>query len=212
MCWEGWSNRFFFFLKQPFLNWVCLQIQESATDDDLISICYLKKKKVYFIPDSQGVIAKELALVRPLQTHPALWYGNEIPLHCCYYCICASVECVFIGIGILVLIFESGIECWSWVSLCFSLYTQFLSYLVLKEVKGVCLDLPNRQAAEFFLFVLVVTVKDLYFKVILFLRVRGQGHCEGFVACKWLMKASLASWSKLPFRSGWMWKKTSEIN
>lgn len=138
---------------------------------------FLFQKKIHFIPDSQGVIAKELSLVRALQIHPALRYSDEIPL-CYYYYICASIECVFIGIGtlilvlilVLVLVLESGIECWLWGSLSFSLYTQFLSYLVLKEVKEVCLDLSNRQATNFFFSLCTVTVKDLCFKVILFLQ------------------------------------------
>ena len=160
MCWGVWSNGIkYLFLKKtpPFLSWICLQIQESATNDVLISIYCFKKR--HFIPDSQGVIAKELSLVRALQIHPVVWYSDEIPLHYYYYYyICASIECVFIGIGILVLVLvlvlESGIECWLWSSQSFSLYAQFLSHLVLKEVKEFCLDLSNRQAAEFFLFTL----------------------------------------------------------
>lgn len=75
----------FFFLKQPpFLSWICLQIQESATNDDLISIYYFKKK-IHFIPDSQGIIAKELSLIEALQIHPALRYSDEIPLYYYYY-------------------------------------------------------------------------------------------------------------------------------
>lgn len=181
----------------------------------------LFQKKIHFIPDSQGVIAKELSLVRALQIHPALQYSDEISLHyyyyyyychCynCYYCyICASIDCIFIRIGILVLVLvlELGIECWLWGSLSF-LYTQFLSYLVLKEVKEVCLDLSNRQAAEFFLFTLRGDWRTFALRLS-FLHMRGQWLWEGFVACLWLLKASLARWRKLPFRSGWMWEKTS---
>lgn len=179
----------------------------------------LFQKKIHFIPDSQGVIAKELFLVRALQIHPALQYSDEISLHyyyyyryCynCYYCyICASIDCIFIGIGILVLVLvlELGIECWLWDSLSF-LYTQFLSYLVLKEVKEVCLDLSNRQAAEFFLFTLRGDWRTFALRLS-FLHMRGQRLWEGFVACLWLLKASLARWRKLPFRSGWKWEKTS---
>lgn len=71
-----------------------------------------------------------------------------------------------------------------------------LPLLFLKRWKNSAWIFPRGKQLSLFCSVCVVTVTDLCFKVIFFCT-RGQWHGKGFMACLWLLKASLASWRSL---------------
>lgn len=191
-----------------------LAVQESVTNNDLISICCFEKRCISF-----QILRVSLPKNFPSQEHSRYIHNCSIVMRS------PSIIIVIIILSFLLLsVFLFIVVFWYWYwywsqalnagyeAACPPCIASSSLILSLERWKKCAWTCPTGKQLGCFFSLCVVTAKDLCFKVILFLHMRGQWHWERFMACFWLLKASLASWSKVPFRSGWTWEKTSKIS